>query len=304
MIESVGLLIDEIEEEMNDFDLLGVHAEARCYHYDYGVYEQELFIKCKWIKRLEQLKQFQLDDRISERIESLLEHLNGERVRLIEKYNSQYDYDDDNSKRERLFDILELPKSTFDNNYIFTEAIKEYTEHPDCLDYIDMLYSFIDLAYGTSYMGAGMNDELDELFDSCDVWDEPKVDHIYKIACEKYPLVKTKEYLRPLVATVDMLALFGYVGSELKELFPEEKLSFVADKLVKMFPRCERFIHVLLKLEEEPGFDFRCVPLSEAIKPDNEFKELFERLVSYAGCYVLSYVVKEKLEESLYNETH
>ena len=303
MIGSVSMLIDEIEEEMNDFDLLGVHTEARCYRYDYDVYEQELFIKCKWIKRLERLKQFQLDSRTCERVESLLEHLKDSQVHLIEKYNANYD-SDDNSKRERLFDILELPKSTFDNNYIFTEAIKDYTEHPDCLDYIDTLYSFIDLTYGTSYMETGMHDELDELFDSCDVWDEPKIDHIYKIACEMYPLVKTKEYLRPLVATVDMLALFGYAGGELKELFPEEKLSFVADKLITMFPRCKRFIRVLLKLEEEPGFDFRCVPLSEAMKPDNEFKELFERLVSYDGCYVLSWVVKERLEESLYNETH
>lgn len=78
-------LISKIESEISEWNSLNIYSEPKPECRDYGVREQDLFIKCKWHERINQIHSFFISNHLTnEELKNKINELK-ERIETIEE---------------------------------------------------------------------------------------------------------------------------------------------------------------------------------------------------------------------------
>ena len=156
----------------------------------------------------------------------------------------------------------------------------------DALDYMERTIDFIDEKYETTYNDCDMNDEIERLSDEIkNRHDFETVESMYKLACEKYPLVEENKLLNPKFRLINSWYVFNkpfdellyYLDHNYEDEKFDEKYNESMQTLIQLFPKCEKIILLQMKLEDIPDSNDEVWLI-----PGNEINnEEYEKLYSY-----------------------
>ena len=128
-------------------------------------------------------------------------------------------------------------------------------------DYMESIIDFIDEKYKTTYNNCDMNDDVERLSDKIkNNHDFETAELLYKLACEKYPLIKENKFLDPKFRLINSWYVFNKPFDELLDYLDhnyeddefDKKYNEAIQTLIKLFPKCEKMILLQMKLENVP----------------------------------------------------
>ena len=106
-----------------------IYSEPKPDCRDYGVREQDLFIKCKWHDRINQIYSFFIsnhltNEELKNKINEVKERIEDIEEKCVEEYIEHYYYDDNDLTRETVFNLLGVELDKEDD---YAEAISTIT---------------------------------------------------------------------------------------------------------------------------------------------------------------------------------